>query len=117
MEAKRRYINKLIETMHQYASRSPEARELITELEFVWEQVKSNVSSQGAGDGEQRLYGNATVASVMHATRPLSAESDSREEEEEDLEEDGETDVENAENRINNPEESQSTQDIDLVSN
>ena len=35
----------LIETMHQYASRSPDARELVAELEFVWNQVKSNVPS------------------------------------------------------------------------
>ncbi|EME86094.1 uncharacterized protein MYCFIDRAFT_100229, partial [Pseudocercospora fijiensis CIRAD86] len=41
-EAKRRYIEKLIETMHKYASTTPEARELVEELEFVWDQIKSN---------------------------------------------------------------------------
>jgi hypothetical protein len=44
-EAKRRYISVLIETMHHYASQTPEARELVAELEFVWDQVKSNTSS------------------------------------------------------------------------
>ncbi|CAZ82979.1 unnamed protein product [Tuber melanosporum] len=44
-EAKRQYITTLIETMHKYSSNTPEARELVSELEFVWEQIKSNVSS------------------------------------------------------------------------
>ncbi|KAA8911786.1 acyl CoA binding protein-domain-containing protein [Sphaerosporella brunnea] len=44
-EAKRRYINTLIETMHRYASATPEARELVAELEFVWDQIRSNVPS------------------------------------------------------------------------
>lgn len=44
-EAKRRYISTLIETMHRYASQTPEARELVAELEFVWDQIKANTSS------------------------------------------------------------------------
>ncbi|KAF2640535.1 hypothetical protein P280DRAFT_517905 [Massarina eburnea CBS 473.64] len=44
-EAKRRYITTLIDTMHKYASPSPDTRELVSELEFVWDQVKSNVPS------------------------------------------------------------------------
>ncbi|PYH87029.1 hypothetical protein BO82DRAFT_388107 [Aspergillus uvarum CBS 121591] len=44
-EAKRRYISTLIETMHQYASQTAEARELVAELEFVWDQIKSNTAS------------------------------------------------------------------------
>ncbi|KAJ5793716.1 Acyl-CoA-binding protein ACBP [Penicillium paradoxum] len=44
-EAKRRYISTLIDTMHQYASQTPEARELVAELEFVWDQIKYNASS------------------------------------------------------------------------
>ena len=47
-EAKRRYISTLIETMHKYASPSPDARELVSELEFVWDQVKSNVPSSSS---------------------------------------------------------------------
>lgn len=41
-EAKRRYIEKLIDTMHKYASTTPEARELVEELEFVWDQIRNN---------------------------------------------------------------------------
>lgn len=41
-EAKRRYIEKLIDTMHQYASNTDEARQLVEELEFVWDQIKNN---------------------------------------------------------------------------
>ncbi|KAL2149472.1 hypothetical protein VTH82DRAFT_8123 [Thermothelomyces myriococcoides] len=40
-EAKRRYVEALIETMHKYAN-TPNALELVAELEFVWNQVKSN---------------------------------------------------------------------------
>jgi acyl-CoA-binding protein len=60
-EAKRRYVEALIETMHKFAS-TPNALELVAELEFVWNQVKSNSPSaagsssdqSGAGQGEQR---------------------------------------------------------------
>ncbi|KAJ5127120.1 hypothetical protein N7448_007899 [Penicillium atrosanguineum] len=47
-EAKRRYIGTLIDTMHQYASQTPEARELVSELEFVWDQIKYNASSSSS---------------------------------------------------------------------
>lgn len=47
-EAKRRYISTLIETMHRYASSTPEARELVSELEFVWDQIKYNASSSSS---------------------------------------------------------------------
>ncbi|KAL9589796.1 MAG: hypothetical protein Q9203_001406 [Teloschistes exilis] len=40
--AKRAYISTLIEAMHQYASTTPEGRDLVAELEFVWNQIKSN---------------------------------------------------------------------------
>jgi len=55
-EAKRRYITTLIETMHKYASSSPESRELVSELEFVWDQVKSNVPSSNSSS-PQRSFG------------------------------------------------------------
>lgn len=48
-EAKRRYIEKLIHTMHEYASGTEEARQLVEELEFVWEQVKGN-SQHGSSE-------------------------------------------------------------------
>ncbi|KAF2845356.1 hypothetical protein T440DRAFT_472679 [Plenodomus tracheiphilus IPT5] len=54
-EAKRRYITTLIETMHKYASPSPDSRELVAELEFVWDQVKSNVPSSSSSSPLQTL--------------------------------------------------------------
>ncbi|KAJ4348860.1 uncharacterized protein N0V89_010239 [Didymosphaeria variabile] len=47
-EAKRRYITTLIDTMHKFVSPSPDSRELVAELEFVWDQVKSNVPSSSS---------------------------------------------------------------------
>ncbi|KAK1481301.1 acyl CoA binding protein [Colletotrichum cuscutae] len=50
-EAKRRYIEALIETMHKYATTPPltrhhrDAKELVSELEFVWNQIKNNSPS------------------------------------------------------------------------
>lgn len=53
-EAKRQYISTLIETMHRYATTTPEARELVSELEFVWDQIKSNSASPaGSSPGQQ----------------------------------------------------------------
>ncbi|EJP65590.1 endozepine-like protein [Beauveria bassiana ARSEF 2860] len=43
-EAKRRYIEALIETMHRYAT-TADGRELVSELEFVWNQIKHNSPS------------------------------------------------------------------------
>ncbi|KAF2197187.1 hypothetical protein GQ43DRAFT_425066 [Delitschia confertaspora ATCC 74209] len=54
-EAKRRYITTLIEAMHKYASSSPDSRELVGELEFVWDQVKSNVPSSSSSSPLQTL--------------------------------------------------------------
>lgn len=45
-EAKRRYITVLIGVMRKYASSTPEAGELISELEFVWDQVRDNTAPQ-----------------------------------------------------------------------
>ncbi|TVY22670.1 Autophagy-related protein [Lachnellula hyalina] len=53
-EAKRRYIEALIETMHRYASTTADARELVAELEFVWDQIKNNsASSSGSSPGRR----------------------------------------------------------------
>ncbi|KEY70440.1 hypothetical protein S7711_06604 [Stachybotrys chartarum IBT 7711] len=43
-EAKRRYVEALIETMHRYAT-TPDGKELVDELDFVWEQIKHNTPS------------------------------------------------------------------------
>ncbi|KAI9673313.1 MAG: hypothetical protein M1829_004079 [Trizodia sp. TS-e1964] len=47
-DAKRQYITTLIDTMHKYASTSLDAKELASELEFVWGQIKSNHSSSSS---------------------------------------------------------------------
>ena len=52
-EAKRLYIATLIETMHKYATTTTEARELVAELEFVWDQIKSNSASSSSSSPGQ----------------------------------------------------------------
>jgi Acyl CoA binding protein len=47
-EAKRRYIEVLIETMKIYAAGTAEARDLVEELEFVWNQIRSQSGSEGS---------------------------------------------------------------------
>ncbi|KAL2136711.1 hypothetical protein VTI74DRAFT_2122 [Chaetomium olivicolor] len=64
-EAKRRYVEALIETMHKFAN-TPNALELVSELEFVWNQVKSNNpsaagSSSGQSGGEQRATSGGII--------------------------------------------------------
>lgn len=46
-EAKKRYIEALIDTMHRYAT-TPDAEELVSELEFVWNQIRNNSPSSSA---------------------------------------------------------------------
>ncbi|KAL1903634.1 hypothetical protein Sste5346_000263 [Sporothrix stenoceras] len=59
-EAKRRYIESLIETMHTYAT-TPTANELVAELEFVWNQIKDNHSPSSSGSfRKDTLYGMPT---------------------------------------------------------
>ncbi|KAL6720172.1 hypothetical protein ACLMJK_002093 [Lecanora helva] len=64
-DAKRQYISTLIDTMHKYATTTPEARELVSELEFVWDQIKSNsVSSSGSSPGHgARPQGQQNITS------------------------------------------------------
>ncbi|KAK3997176.1 putative fatty acid binding protein [Cladorrhinum sp. PSN332] len=79
-EAKRRYVEALVETMHKYAN-TPNAIELVSELEFVWNQVKSNSSgssewssgisgdpaAQAEKQSEQRKFGGSrgVITSVI----------------------------------------------------
>lgn len=51
-EAKRRYISTLIETMKEYASGTQESRELVAELEFVWNQIRSQSGSSEEEDAD-----------------------------------------------------------------
>ncbi|OJZ88362.1 hypothetical protein ASPFODRAFT_44012 [Aspergillus luchuensis CBS 106.47] len=63
-EAKRRYISTLIDTMHNYASQTAEARELVAELEFVWDQIKSNPSSSSMSSSQGLGSPVASAAAV-----------------------------------------------------
>lgn len=55
-EAKRQYISYLIETMRVYASGTAEARELLTELEYLWDQIKDvEFSDDDDADNSRRF--------------------------------------------------------------
>ncbi|KAF7544803.1 hypothetical protein G7Z17_g9670 [Cylindrodendrum hubeiense] len=60
-ESKRRYIEALIDTMHRYAT-TPDARELVDELEFVWNQIKHNSPSSSMSSPKA----NRSTAASQH---------------------------------------------------
>ncbi|TDZ74518.1 Autophagy-related protein 37 [Colletotrichum trifolii] len=66
-EAKRRYIEALIETMHKYAT-TPDAKELVAELEFVWNQIKNNSPSST----ESSPKGTGSTGEARRFLQPLS---------------------------------------------
>ncbi|GAB7333186.1 hypothetical protein MBLNU13_g04844t1 [Cladosporium sp. NU13] len=106
-EAKRRYIEKLIETMHKYASQTDEAKQLVEELEFVWDQIKSNsqhsssehssplrhversgyLQSERSGDGNGMVSSSAAAMdnATGGANRPLRILSPVSQADEEEL--------------------------------
>lgn len=57
-EAKRRYISYLIDTMRIYASGTLEARELLSELEYLWDQIKDLQFSDHEDDNDDDAYRN-----------------------------------------------------------
>ena len=57
-EAKRQYIDYLIGTMKRYACGTQEGRELVGELEFVWDQIKHNSVSSHGGSGSSNDSAN-----------------------------------------------------------
>ncbi|KAF3013253.1 hypothetical protein G7054_g13638 [Neopestalotiopsis clavispora] len=65
-EAKRRYIEALIETMHRFAT-TPDAQELVSELEFVWNQIKNNSPSTS----ETSPKGNNSPEPIRKFAQPL----------------------------------------------
>lgn len=85
-EAKRRYIEALIETMHRYASTTSDSRELVAELEFVWDQIKNNSASSsnsspprgGAYSGSGRRFAAplAGTEGPMKVLSPMSQEDE-----------------------------------------
>ena len=46
--------------MHRYATTTPEALELVAELEFVWDQIKTNSASSSGSSPEQLARSQAT---------------------------------------------------------
>ncbi|KAI5949474.1 hypothetical protein KGF57_004684 [Candida theae] len=58
-EAKKRYIAFLIETMKVYASGTHEARELLNELEYLWDQIKDLPASDEENDNNLQFPSNA----------------------------------------------------------
>ncbi|KAI1820649.1 acyl-CoA binding protein [Xylaria intraflava] len=66
-EAKRRYVEALIDTMHRFAN-TPDASELVTELEFVWNQIKNNSPSSSNSSPKDR----SSFAEPRHFRQPLS---------------------------------------------
>ncbi|KUI62373.1 Autophagy-related protein 37 [Cytospora mali] len=69
-EAKRRYIEALIETMHKYAT-TPNAAELVSELEFVWNQIKDN-SPSTSNESAKQLGMSAIDTSPIRFVQPMS---------------------------------------------
>ncbi|KAI0181878.1 acyl-CoA binding protein [Hypoxylon sp. FL1284] len=65
-EAKRRYIEALIETMHRYAT-TPDGKGLVAELEFVWDQIKNNSPSSSNASPK-----DATFAEPRRFQQPVS---------------------------------------------
>ncbi|KAG7798501.1 hypothetical protein KL929_001544 [Ogataea haglerorum] len=49
-DAKKQYISYLIDTMRSHANESAEARELLSELEYLWDQVKDQQVSPTLGE-------------------------------------------------------------------
>jgi hypothetical protein len=93
-EAKRRYITTLIDTMHKFASPSPDSRELVAELEFVWDQVKSNVPSSSSSSPMQTLSQMGMHMPPSHSymgesrrdpRRPREANGDGRNDNDDDV--------------------------------
>ncbi|MCJ1382356.1 hypothetical protein MMC17_005469 [Xylographa soralifera] len=81
--AKRRYISTLITTMHTYASSTPEARALVAELEFVWDQIRANEasSSDDSHPSQPPTYATRPEAPSpqrpgMRLLRPISSGDD-----------------------------------------
>ncbi|OTB04370.1 hypothetical protein M426DRAFT_58876 [Hypoxylon sp. CI-4A] len=98
-EAKRRYIEALIETMHHYAT-TPDGKALVAELEFVWDQIKNNSPSSSNGSpkdatfAEPRRFQHPTSGTEgpMKVLSPMSEDDAAEQEyrERQDDEEEGE---------------------------
>ncbi|KAK4694989.1 hypothetical protein P7C71_g2691, partial [Lecanoromycetidae sp. Uapishka_2] len=54
--------------MHKYATTTPEARELVAELEFVWDQIKSNTASSSSSSPGQLARRNQQMMNPSYAS-------------------------------------------------
>lgn len=54
--------------MHRYASQTPEACELVSELEFVWDQIKSNTSSSSTTSSPVNAVGVPPLTQPSYAS-------------------------------------------------
>lgn len=79
--AKKAYIETLISTMHAYASATPEARELVQELEFVWDQVRNNSNPSGSDRSSPlQIHGSYPgIASAVAGGEELGSSSGQKE--------------------------------------
>ncbi|KAK6521047.1 hypothetical protein TWF506_001280 [Arthrobotrys conoides] len=81
-EAKRRYITTLIDAMHRFAITTPDAKELVAELEFVWDQIKSNETSSSssttAAPQQQQQQALLSSAATTPRRQPSSGLSHSQ---------------------------------------
>ncbi|KAI9158495.1 Acyl-CoA-binding protein-like protein [Paramyrothecium foliicola] len=99
-EAKRRYVEALIGTMHRYAT-TPDAKELVAELEFVWNQIKHNTpsssnSSPKAENSEIRRFQRPTNGTdgPMKMLSPMSEQDEAELRSQRQMEIDEEEDAE-----------------------
>ncbi|KAL8686909.1 MAG: hypothetical protein Q9218_006775 [Villophora microphyllina] len=80
--AKRAYISTLIGAMHQYASSTSEGRELVAELEFVWDQIKANSNVTSSESSPRGMGGEgqigASYTSLGETRRTTGAEGGAR---------------------------------------
>lgn len=60
--------------MHTYASQTAEARELVSELEFVWDQVKSNMSSSTAASSPVQSTGFSPIPQPQSSYGSIGAQ-------------------------------------------
>ncbi|KAL7624435.1 Autophagy protein 37 [Parahypoxylon ruwenzoriense] len=69
-EAKRRYIEALIETMHRYAT-TPDGKGLVAELEFVWDQIKHNSNRPSSSSSSLLNASPKQITSASFIAEPL----------------------------------------------
>ncbi|RYP53003.1 hypothetical protein DL769_010581 [Monosporascus sp. CRB-8-3] len=88
-EAKRRYIEALIETMHRFAT-TPDSQELVSELEFVWNQIKNNSpsTSESSPKASQQQFQQPPMKVLSPKSEDDAAEQGFREQQDNDEDED-----------------------------